>query len=143
MVALSDLKPVEYKFTPYLSTHWPLMQDRNVVGGELRLRGTAYPKGLGMHSKSRVTYDLKEQYSRFQAVIGIDDSAGGRGTAVFSVEVDGKRLFTSQPLTGMSPAFSVKPIDLRGKKRLTLIVDYGPRGDILDHADWCDAVLIK
>ncbi|MCH7990370.1 MAG: hypothetical protein IID46_14610 [Planctomycetes bacterium] len=28
---LSDLKPVEYEFTPYLSTQWPLQHDRNTL----------------------------------------------------------------------------------------------------------------
>ena len=140
---LSDLKPVEYEFTPYLSTQWPLQQDRNALGGGLRLRGVFYPKGLGMHSKSRVTYDLKGRYNRFQSMIGIDDSAGGKGSAVFAVEVDGKRVFTSHPLTGNSPAVSIDPIPLQGSKRISLIVEYGPLGDIRDHADWCDAVFIK
>ncbi|MCH7988479.1 MAG: NPCBM/NEW2 domain-containing protein [Planctomycetes bacterium] len=140
---LSDLKPIEYEFTPYLSTRWPLQHDRNVLGGGLHLRGVFYPKGLGMHSKSRVTYELQGRYSRFQSVIGIDDSAGGKGSAIFAVEVDGKRVFTSHPLTGNSPAVSIAPISVQGCKRISLIVEYGLLGDIRDHANWCDAVLMK
>jgi hypothetical protein len=140
---VSDLKPIAFEFTPYLSTQWPLQHDRNALGGGLHLRGVFYPKGIGMHSKSKVTYDLQGMYSRFQAVIGIDDSAGGKGIAIFAVEVDGQRVFTSHPLTGKSPAVSIDPIPVQGSKRISLIVEYGPLGDIRDHANWCDAVLIK
>jgi hypothetical protein len=62
---------------------------------------------------------------------------------IFAVELDGRRVFSSDLLTGKSPAVPIKPIDVTGKQRLTLIVDYGQFGDIQDLADWCDAVLIK
>ena len=142
-VYLSDLKPSEYRFTPFLSTHWPLRGDRNVNGGPLQLRGREYVKGLGLHSQSTVTYSLDGHYRRFHATIGIDDAARGRGSVNFAVELDGLRVFSSNLLTGKSPAVPIKPIDVTGKRRLTLIVDYGQFGDIQDLADWCDAVLIK
>ena len=34
-------------------------------------------------------------------------------------------------------------IDLSGAKRLDLVVDYGEAGDVLDHADWLGARLVK
>ena len=142
-VYLSDLKPSEYRFTPFLSTHWLLRGDRNVNGGPLQLRGREYVKGLGLHSQSTVTYSLDGHYRRFHATIGIDDAARGRGSVIFAVELDGRRVFSSDLLTGKSPAVPIKPIDVTGKRRLTLIVDYGQFGDIQDLADWCDAVLIK
>lgn len=140
---LSDLEAAEYRFTPFLGTRWPLRRDRNVLGGPLRIAGREYAKGIGLHSRSRVTYDLQGGYRQFRATIGVDDSAGKRGSVVFAVEVDGERRFTSDPLTGKSEALSIPPIDVSGKDRLTLIVDFGQFGDIRDHADWCDAVLIR
>jgi hypothetical protein len=50
---------------------------------------------------------------------------------------------SSRVQTVASPTYEVGPIDLTGKQRLTLHVDFGPLGDIQDHANWCDAVLIK
>jgi hypothetical protein len=33
--------------------------------------------------------------------------------------------------------------DLKGAKRISLLVDFADRGDELDHADWLDARLVK
>ena len=142
-VYLSDLEPSSYRFTPFLNTRYTLRRDRNVLGDPLRLRGREYPKGLGMFSRSVVTYELKGRYRAFRSVVGVDDTTGGGGNVVFAIDVDGRRAFTSGPIGGKSPAKQVGPIPLTGAKQLTLIVDYGERADILDRADWCDAVLIK
>jgi hypothetical protein len=142
-VYLSDLQVAEFQFTPYLATRWPLRLDRNVSGGPLRLNGREYAKGLGMHSRSVVSYDLAGEFQQFRATVGIDDSAGGKGSVRFAVEVDGERVFTSSLMTGATKPATIGPFDVSGKKRLTLIVEFGELGDILDHANWCDPVLIR
>jgi hypothetical protein len=140
---LSDFAPVEYKFEPYFDLDWPLRRDRSVSGGFLTMRRVEYPKGLGVHSRSTVTYRLAGKFRRFQATIGIDDSAAGRGSVVFEVLLDGKTAYKSDVLTGTSPAVAIERLDVTGAKIMTLSVDYATDGDILDHADWCDALLIK
>lgn len=142
-VYLSDLTPGEFEFTPYLMTHWKWRPDQNVRGGPLRLRGREFIKGLGMHSQSRSTYALGGEYQQFRATIGIDDSANGGGHVEFAVEVDGERIYTSPPLTGRDAALQIPPIDVRNAAAITLIVNFGEFGDVQDHADWCDAVLIR
>ncbi len=142
-VYVSDLEPVEYRFTPFLATRWSLRNDHNVTGGPLRLRGREFAKGLGMHSQSTVSYVLDQRYQQFQATVGIDDSTAGQGSATFAVEVDEKRVFTSDSLTGNSAPLLLPPIDVTGGRRLTLIVGFGQFGDIQDHANWCDALLIR
>ncbi len=142
-VYVSDLPPVDYKHTAYLAGTWELKTDKNVLGQPLRLDGVEYPKGLGMHSQSSASYDLAGKYQTFRARIGLDDAAGGRGSAVFAVEVDGKEVFRSEPQTAQAAGIELPPIPLAGAKRLTLKVEFGPFGDVLDYADWCDAVLIK
>ena len=141
-VYLSDLAPAEFHFTPYLGGQWPLQNDRNAAGGLLRLGGAEFPKGLGVHSKSEITYELGGAYRQFVSLAGIDDTAGPQGSAAFGVEVDGKRMFDQTVGSGEAPVV-VGPIDVRGKQRLKLIVDFGQFGDIQDRADWCDAVLVK
>jgi hypothetical protein len=140
---LSDLEAAEFQFTPFLKARWPLRRDRNVLGGPLRLRGREYAKGLGVHSRSEISYDLKGKFRQFRATVGVDDTARGRGSVVFAVEVDGERVYSSKPVTGKTAPLPIPPIDVTGRKRLTLIVDFGHLGDIRDHADWCDAVLIR
>ncbi len=102
-----------------------------------------YPKGLGTHSRNTVTYRLAGKFRRFHATIGIDDSAAGRGSVVFEVLLDGKTAYKSDVVTGASSAVTIERLDVTGTQILTLSVDFATDGDILDHADWCDALLIK
>lgn len=140
---LSDLTYVDYKFEPFLDLVWPLRRDRSASGGFLTLRGVEYPKGLGVHSQCAVSYRLDGKFRRFHATIGIDDEAAGKGSAVFEVLLDGKSAYQSDVLTGASPPVVLDRLDISGAKTLTLRIDYATLGDIQDHADWCDALLIK
>ena len=142
-VYLSDLEPNDYRFTPFLSTRWPWRRNLSVSGSPLRLRGKEFARGIGLHSKSQLSYRLGKKYRRFQADVGIDDVAAGAGNVVFAVEVDGKRVFTSKPQSGKNPILHIGPIDVTGKQQLSLVVDYGQFGDIRDHANWCNALLVK
>ncbi len=141
-VYLSDIRPDEYRFLPYLETKWPYKTDRNVTGGQLRCGGRLYLKGLGVHSAARLSYRLDRPWSRFQAEVGIDDSTGGRGSVGFRVFVDGKQKYASPPIRGGMPPQAIS-IDLSGAKQLDLVVDYGEAGDVMDHADWLGARLVK
>jgi hypothetical protein len=140
---LSDLAPAEYKFEPFLKLDWPLRIDRNVSGGFLTLRGVEYPRGLGVHSRSTITYRLDGKFRWFHAILGIDDDTSGKGSVVFEVLADGKRICKSDILTGSSAPVPLERLDVSGAKLLTLRVDYATQGDIQDHADWCDALLIR
>ncbi len=141
-VFLSDVRPDEYRFLPYFEMKWPYRTDRNVTGGQLRSGGRLYLKGLGVHSAARLSYKLDRPWSRFQAEIGIDDSTGGRASVGFRIFVDGKMKFASAAVRGgMSP--QPVSVDLSGAKQLDLVVDYGEAGDVLDHADWLNARLVK
>lgn len=143
IVYLSDLEPLAYQVTPYLDRTWPLRRNQNAVGGPLRLASREYHRGIGMHSQSVVTYKLEREYDVFQATIGIDAVTEGRGSVIFRVLADGKPLFTSDIVRGKTPVLTVGPLAMSGVRELTLAVDYADQGDLLDHADWCDALLIK
>jgi hypothetical protein len=174
-VYLSDLKPVDYRYTPFLEDllpfaerkatlaaapvlgengtvpldsakqsylPWSYRADRNVTGGYLRCGGRLYLKGLGMHSKSQLTYALDPAYRRFEADLGIDDSTAGGGSVQFRVLLDGREKFASKTVRGGAPPTAVS-VDLSGAKTLELVVDYADRGDVLDRADWLHARLVK
>lgn len=144
-VFLSDLVPIESRHTPFLpdSHIWALQRDRSVSSRPLRLQGREFPKGLGMHSRSTVTYDLAEKYRTFHAVVGLDDTTIGDGTATCAVEVDGRRVFEDSQLSRKQRARRLPAIDVTGAKRLTLIVDFGELGDSQDHVNWVDAILLR
>ena len=94
-VFLSDLTPVEMRHTPFLASarEWPLQRDRSVSGGPLRLGGREFPKGVGLHSRAVVTYELSSTYRAFHAIIGLDDTTTPAGSVTCVVEVDGRRAF--------------------------------------------------
>lgn len=140
---LSRLKPAAFEHTPYIDGKHELHRNRNVLSGPLMLRGREYPLGLGMHSRSRATWELDGKPRTFLATVGVDDAANGRGSVVFRVLLDGKEAFASPMVTGRSDPLPIGPIPLNGVKRLTLVADFGPHGDLLDYANWCDAVLVK
>jgi hypothetical protein len=141
-VYVSDLKPAEYRHLPYLDLAWPYHADRNVTAGQLRAAGRPYLKGLGVHSAARLTYTLDQSYKRFQAELAIDDSTAGQGSVAFRVFVDGRQKFASGPVRGGDAPLPVS-VDLSGAKRIDLVVDYGEGGDVMDHADWLDARVVK
>jgi hypothetical protein len=146
-VYLSDLEPTGYRHIPFLTLSWPYHADRSVLGARLRAGGRPYPKGLGMHSPSRITYDLEGGYRRFDAEVTIDDEAGPRGSVVFRVFTDDgsgqwRERATSDVVRGGQPPVPLS-VDLSGAKRLSLLVDYSDRGDEQDHADWLNARLVR
>ena len=143
---LSDLQPAGYKHVPALAIDWPYRNDRNVLGGQLRTAAAIYTKGLGMHSTSRITYRLDENYRRFEAEIGIDDQSRGQGSVNFRVFTRGddewKIAYLSPIVRGGGPPISTT-LELSGVRGITLVVDFADRGDQLDYANWLNARLIK
>jgi len=144
---LSDLKPAGYKHVPFLDLPWSYGVDRNVLGGRLRAGERCYDKGLGMHSTSRLAYELRRPYRRFQTDLAIDDSAGPRGSVTFRVflcDAAGTwgEAFKSPVVRGSDPPLPVS-VDLAGAKRIALVVDFADRADELDYANWLGARLVE
>ncbi len=147
VVYLSDLKPVSYRHIPYLELSWPYAADRSVLASRLRAEDRLYLKGLGMHSPSRITFDLDGPYRRFDAEAALDAETGPRGSVVFRVFTDDgsgqwQEKSTSDTIRGSQPPVPIT-VDLTGAKRISLLVDYADRGDEQDHADWLNARLVR
>ena len=139
---LSDLEPSEYHCMPYFRVPYPYERDRTLLGNFLGLRGRLFRKGISMHSRSELTYVLDGHFHRFEAVVGIDDETQGRGNVVFRVLLDGQPAWESGKVSGKGSALPIR-IDTTGAQRLTLVVDFADEADVLDHADWAAARLIR
>jgi hypothetical protein len=142
-VYLSDLRPARQEHASYLPTALP---GRVVVDGsseerDLRLRGSTYDRGLGVQSDSRLTYELAGGYRRFEALVGLDDHAGVRGSVRVRVLVDGKASFDKE-LTARSSPLPVR-VEVAGAKELTLVVEAGKGGNVHDFVNWVDTRLIR
>jgi alpha-galactosidase len=111
---------------------------KSVDGNPLRIGGRSFERGVGTHANSLIVVDLKGAAASFTAMVGVDDETEGKGTVVFSIWADGKKLVDSGVLrAGDAP--KELSTDLRGKKRLWLRVDDAEDGIHSDHADWAEA----
>jgi hypothetical protein len=144
-VYLSDLKPDKFEAKPFGNVEWPPVPDAGVSGRDLRLAGSTYDKGMGLHSESRLTYKLAGGYRRFEALVGLEEQPDGRtGTARIKVLVDGKPrpLDGDEELSAKSKPLAIR-LDVQNAKELTLVVEFGKRGDVLGRVNWVDARLVK
>jgi hypothetical protein len=140
-VPLSELKANKFEHTPYLGCSWPYVLDGSVDRRDLRLAGSTYDRGIGMHTASRLSYDLDGRYRRFEALVGLDDTSGRGGSTHVRVLVDG-RPGADREFFGRGEPFAVR-VDVTGARELTLVADFGERGGVQGHVDWADARLIK
>src|SRR5262249_38018985 len=115
-----------------------------VGGGDLRLGGSTYDKGVGLHSESRLTYDVSGGFRRFEALVGLDEAAGPAGSVRVKVLLDGKPqdVGADKELTARDRPVPVR-VDLAGARELTLVVELRRGGDLGGHVDWADARLVK
>lgn len=143
-VHLSDLKPAKYEHKPFLGVSWPLSVDAAVTGGDLRLAGSTFDKGLGVHAASRVTYALGGQYQSFEALVGLDEVSGRRGRVRVEVLIDGKarELQRKGELSGPSEPLAIR-LDIRESRELTLVVHTAGFGDVQANVNWVNARVIK
>jgi len=130
---------------------WGYQRDRSVGGNPITLRGRQYRKGIGVHSKCELTYDLASGFKEFSTLVGIDDEVqrDGRNCALLSggnVEVriylDDELAFSAREVKKGQDPLAVK-LDVAGVRRLKLVVDFGDELHVNDHADWADARLLR
>ncbi len=142
-VYLSELKVRKFEHNPYLGAAWPYVLDGSVDRRDLRLGGNTFDRGIGLHTESRLTYDLGGHYRRFEALVGLDDQTGKGGSGRIRVLVDGKpKDLGDTELAGRSEPVAVR-VDVTGAKELTLVAEFGERGGVRGHVNWANARLIK
>lgn len=121
---------------------WRVMQDMSVEGKrKIRVGGTPYDRGLGVHAPSELVFPLGGQFTTFHVVPGPDDAH--RGMVEMKILVDGKEVFATGKVR--SSGYQAKPLDIpvKGTQTLTLIVTDADDGGGGDHASWADAFLTK
>jgi hypothetical protein len=141
---LSDLKALKYEHTPFLGTSWPLVLDGSVTDRELRLAGSTFDKGLGMHAESRVSYALDEKYRWFEALVGLDPQEGQLGRVRLGVLVDGRErdLGWNKDFTAADGTLALR-LDVSNAREIVLEVLFAGRGDVQAHVNWADARLVE
>jgi len=106
------------------------------------LGGVTYPHAVPMQSDRDLSIDLKGQAVRFLSMAGIDSAVpAGRGSVIFGVWVDGRKVADSGVLRG-GDAPKLLSADLEGARKLTLAVIDANDGTGGDTANWGGALLM-
>jgi beta-galactosidase GanA len=118
-----------------------LMRDANLSGGPLSIDGVTFAKGLGTNAISSVVVNIPSGCTTFSSYVGVDDTAGTKGTVTFSVLADGVQVASTGVMRGGQPA-QYLTANVSGAHQLTLYV--GDAGDGIGHdnGDWGDAELM-
>ncbi|HTI39804.1 MAG TPA: NPCBM/NEW2 domain-containing protein [Vicinamibacterales bacterium] len=105
------------------------------------LGGTAYAHALPLASDGDVELALAGAASRFEAIVGVDDSVpAGSGSVLFGAWVDGHKVFDSGVMRGGDAPKSVS-LDLTGARSLVLAMNDANDGTGSDTAEWAGALV--
>ncbi|MEI8195258.1 MAG: NPCBM/NEW2 domain-containing protein [Phycisphaerae bacterium] len=142
IVWLTELDVAKEEQTSLFGTRWPLQVNRNVIGGPLLLAGTRFDRGLGVHTRSVLTYNLDGSFTNFTLRCGLDDSAAPHGQANLSIALDGKVLWEAKAMKAgqISPALNLPITDGR---TLELRAAPADKLDVLGRVNWVDVVLVR
>jgi alpha-galactosidase len=95
-----------------------------------------------MQSRTEITWKLNPSDEVLISEVGLDDEARQRGSLRFQVLLDREQVFESSELTGTDPPQALR-IDVRNKRYVTLIADFGNDGDVLDLAVWGNTLILS
>ncbi|MDR3636702.1 MAG: NPCBM/NEW2 domain-containing protein, partial [Isosphaeraceae bacterium] len=142
MTYLSDLKPSKVEETSFFGRRTPWRKDVNLEGAPLKMDGRTYERGVAVHSRSALTYDLDGGYATFEAVVGFDESAKGTGRVDCRVFAGDKELYANADLRANAPPVRLS-LPVAGADRLKLVVDFGPDEDTGDRVIWGNARVFR
>ncbi len=139
---LSDRLPVEIDNRTIFGAPLPAGRDVAVTGAPLIVGKRRFERGLGVHAPCRLAYDLHGDWNRLEGAVGLDASAAGSAGAKVSIRLDGRVVWQREALVPADGLVAWR-VDVSGVRRLELIVEPGPGGEVLDRANWVDLLLVR
>ena len=139
---LSDLDPSKVEESPFFGRKFPWRRDVGLLGEPLKLDGRPYERGVAVHSRSSLTYDLNGRYATFEALVGFDDASMGKGRVDCRVFADGKEIYANPDLSADAPPVKLN-LPVAGAEQLRLLVDFGKGQDTGDRVIWANARLYR
>ena len=138
---LSARRPTESTQTPYLGGPLPARFDTDVLGKPIRIGGVTYAHGIGVHSRSKLVFDVLPGDKTFRTRYAIDGSLG-RADVDVCVSVDGRVLHEQKGFKAgvVSPVVTA---DVSGAKTITLEVGYGQGYDVQDRLNWIEPAMVR
>jgi hypothetical protein len=151
IVFLSDWEPLTAQWTNIfgetasakgLARLYAPRRDQSFSGGPLTVGQRAFSKGLALHSRTLIEYRLDGKYNQFLALAGIDPASRGGGDVRLVVSLDGKSLGEYR-ITGRDERPLQLELDIRGGRRLAILVDFGAGLDVGDRLHLANARVTK
>ncbi len=140
MTYLSDLNPSKVEEAPFFGHRLGWRRDKSLLGEPLKMNGRTYERGLAVHSRCILTFDLSGKFSRFETTVGFDESARALGRVDCRVFADGKELYANRDLRADGPPVKLA-LPVAGAEQLRLQVDFGADQDTGDRVIWANARL--
>ena len=147
-VPLDSLVPIKDLYTYQSAFLWHPVANHSYENNPLRIRGRNFAQGLGMRAPAYARYDLQPEWSRFVALVGIDDKLLDRDnganiaqypSVVFKVIIDGR-------LAAESPVMRISQVPWRfdvpipsGSRQLTVVCDDAESRSPYDLGNWVEA----
>ncbi len=135
MMYLSNAEPIKVEQTSTEGIPEVYRRDRNLDNNELKLNNVKYPKGLALHSRTVLTYDLGGKYKLFQALVGVDDCVEGESQATLIIETDFKPVFKEVVKKGAKPKLLNLAVLNVKQLRITVESDFLDLGNQIDLAN--------
>ncbi|HEY1859209.1 MAG TPA: NPCBM/NEW2 domain-containing protein, partial [Gemmataceae bacterium] len=119
--------------------------DKNLDDGPIRLDNVTYPKGLSIHSRTELTFELDGEYREFKAIIGVDDLVNGsEGPTLVQIEdaATGKALHKTLEISRKTKPMDVT-VNVQNVKSLRIKVTSPELLDLGRHVDLAEARVTK
>ena len=127
---------------PYFDRMLEYRVDKSFNGKPLQLAEGQIAKGIAVHSRTVLHYDLGGSFDEFRSKLGFQQPEGKPGQVDVRVIGDGKVLFEKADAKGDQPSTDIN-VKVSGVKELTLEVDFGKNQDVGDRVVWGNARLIR
>ncbi len=106
--------------------------NKTVEGNALKVNGKSYPEGFGTHAPSRTVFDIRGDFKRLTAIVGLDEESLCSDGISYKILGDGKILHESESVTLSKPdSFD---ISVSGVRTLSIETDT-LSGMNCDHVD--------
>tara|TARA_R110000868_G_scaffold411789_1_gene711065 strand:- start:22942 stop:24774 length:1833 start_codon:yes stop_codon:yes gene_type:complete len=141
-VSLVEIQPDSVTQVPFFNQRYPYQVNKSLAGQPLKIGTQSFSKGLCVHARTVLVYQLGKEFEQFQTTPGLQAETGKLGNVAVKVMADGKTLFEKPEFTSATKLESLS-LDVTGCETLTLVVDFGKDQDVGDRFVWGDPKLIR
>ena len=138
---LSDLTPMDHsKVTPFFDRAIMWQLDQSLDGKPIVIGETEFARGIAMHSKTTLHYNLAQRYERFVSTVGIDPTTREHGNVLL-------RIFSDDRIIFEQPVFGAQSVDvdiaIKNTNTLSIVADFGEGQDVGDRIHFGDARVVR